>query len=313
MSNPLITGPYDPYNTESHHCLDQYDMHNNNPRSPRPGDSLGGGFDMFFCYNDVKIVEAAKKMWYWNSQGKYVGQRHPELPPEDNPMSRDHYTTTLLTLKLHYMRTGNERSMEKIKEIQQNTGYIISKMARRTFTLALWSKAIQGKKFSEFLYYILEIIIVGLFYVPVHKLLGAIANFTEEVEQEDWKPWPESERLQDLPKYKQVIDDIMYPAYAMELAGWQLYVLDGFPRLRGFLKRLHRPMISKTNRQQMMLFGMKNISRERIEAYKPMKGGRSSGWLCNRNDRNMRVLDPSPTHNNKDVDQLRLLYNHTQL
>jgi hypothetical protein len=227
-------------------------------------------------------------------------------------MSRDHYHSTLSLLKMHYDRTGSTASMAKIKEITDETGYIISKMARRGFGLKWWSEAIQGKKGYQVLWHLNGIIQSVFVYLPVHFILGAIANFTEEVEQEDWIPYPEGERLQDLPKWKQVIEDIMYPSYAMQMVGWKLHVVDGLP----FLKKLHqmayRPMIGKTNYVQQMLLGMK-VPRERIESYKSMMGGRWGGYLSNRNDRNMHVLNPQPHYNQVDVDVARKLYNETQL
>jgi hypothetical protein len=309
--------PIGPYSREAlppdtYHHLDEYGMARLD-WNHKPGDSLGGMMRMYFVYNDPKLVTSSASMWYFDSSGKYVGQRHPILPPEDHPMSRDHYTTTLLTLKLNHMRTGNESSMAKIKEITDNTGYIISKMARRTFGLHWWSKAIQGKKFYQFLYHWFEIISAVFIYLPIYAILNPIGNYGKEVDQEDWVPWPDGERLQDLPKYRQTISKILYPSYSMLLSGWQLYVLDDFPLLRKIQQSVYRPMIGKTNYVQQMLFGKKDIPRDKVESYKAMRGGRWSGWLNSRNDRNMRVFEPPVQVNNVDVDILRMLYNETQL
>lgn len=309
----LQIGPYMVRATEleAFQYADKYNMYATYSKSKGQGDSLGGNADMYFVYRDERFVHSAMNMWYWNEQGKYIGQRHPEVDPDDHPMSRDHYHSTLSVLKMHYDDTGSQASMDKIKEITDNTGYIISKMARRGLGLKWWSKAIQGDRFRQALWHINGIVQAILLYLPVHFILGAIAKFDEEVEQEDWKPWPESERLQDLPKWKQVIEDIMYPSYAMQMVGWKLYVTDNH-----WLKKLHqkayRPMVGKTNYVQMMLLGM-DVPRERIESYKAMRGGRWGGYLSNRNDRNMRVLDPPFKYNNLDRDVARKLFNETQL
>ena len=112
--------------------------------------------------------------------------------------------------------------------------------------------------------------------------------------------------------YRKTIDKIIYPSYAVLLKGWQLYVLrDSF--LKKVVQRLYRPMIGRTNYMQQMLMGMKNIPRDVVEMYQAMEGGRWSGWLNNRNDRNMRVRFPRPNFNNIDSDMVRKLYNETQL
>lgn len=309
----LPIGTYKPDATEeeSYIFVDEFDFFATRSSDQGRGDSLGGGADMYFAYDDPRFVFSGEKMWYFDSYGKYVGQRHPLVHPDDHPMSRDHYHSTLSMLKMHYDRTGSTASMAKIKEITDETGYIISKMARRGMGLKWWSKAIQGKKFYQTIWHIDAIMQSVLWYLPIHFILGAMTKFSTEVEQEDWKPWPESERLQDLPKWKQVMEDIMYPSYALQMVGWKLYVVDDH-WLKKIHQKVYRPMVGKTNYVQQMLLGMK-VPRERIESYKAMKGGRWSGYLSNRNDRNMRVLDPQPQCNRLDMDVARKLYNETQL
>lgn len=307
----LTIGPYLRTATpdQAFNLVDEYGFHRMTNGND-PGDSLGGNFRLLFCYDDPLIPKASAEMWYFNSQGKYVGQRHPTLPPEDHPMSRDHYTTTLLTLKLFNIRHHTTLYDAKIKEIHDNTGYIISSMARRTLGLKLWSKAIQGDKWSEFGMYMLEIVTVAFVYLPVYMLGSLIANFKPEVDQWEWVK--NDNLLQAEPEYKQWIDKIIYPSYSMLLSGWRLYILNGFPLLKRILKALYRPMIGETNYVQKMLFGKKNIEREYVQFFDPMKGGRWSGWLNNRNDRNMEVLTSKPSYNNIDVDIARKLYNETQ-
>jgi len=317
----LEIGPYKPNATEeeAYFHVDEFDMCATRSSSRMRGDSLGGCKNMFFCYNDIRFVFSAEKLWYFNSYGEYTGQRHPLVPPEDHPMSRDHYINTLLILKMHYDRTGSTASLAKIKEITDNTGYIISKMARRTFGLKWWSKAIQGSKWHEFIFYMFEILTVAIVYLPLHKLGSWIAEYGEEVDQEDYVPYPDGPRLQEQPIYKQKIDKWIYPSFALQLSGWQLHVLDGFPRIRRFLKFLYRQMVGKTNYVQLMLFGYKPkystfklMLKEKIESFQPMQGGRWGGYLSMRNNRSMKIRDPRPTYNNVDCDVARKLYNETQ-
>lgn len=303
----IALGKYSPTLGE-YNVVDQFGMHGYIDNRYH-GDSLGGGYGMYYCYNDPCFVEAAKDMWYFDENDNYTGQRHPRIFPEDHPMSRDHYITTLLTLILHYKRTGDEGSLAKVREITEETGYIISSMARRTLSIKLWSKALLGDKKAEKRFYWLQILTVALVYLPVHKLLSLVARYGSEVDQEEYKLHP---ILQELPKYKTWISKTIYPSYALLLIGWQLYMLDDCSNKR-VLSWLYRQMVGKTNYVQKMLFGKKGIARERVITYKPMKGGRWSGYLSCRNDRNMAVLKPKPQYNNVDNDLARRLYNETQI
>ena len=312
---PLLpVGPYKPDATadEAYNHVDEFDMFATYSPNKGRGDSLGGSADMFFCYNDTRFVFSAEKLWYFNEDGKYIGQRHPLISPEDHPMSRDHYHSTLSMLKMHYDRTGSTASMAKIKEITDETGYIISKMARRGLGLKWWSEAIQGKKFYQALWHINGIIQAVLVYLPMHFIFAKSA-FSEEVDQWEYVPYPEGPRLQELPKWNHWISKATYPSYALQMVGWKLYVVDGLPFLKRIHQAVYRPMVGKTNYVQKMLLGVKGIDREFIQFYQAMKGGRWGGYLSERNDRNMRVLLPQPQYNNVDVDIARKLYNETQI
>lgn len=316
----LPIGPYkhDATEAEAYSYADEHDMAVTYSENGGKGDSLGGGADMYFCYNDPRYVFSAEKLWYFDSYGNYIGQRHPDVHPDDHPMSRDHYHSTMSMLKMHYDRTGSTASMAKIKEITDNTGYIISKMARRGFGLKWWSEAIQGKKGYQVLWHINGIIQGVLWYRPISYIVGKIIGFSEEVDQEDYIPYP-GPRLQDFPKWKQWLHHLMYPSYALQMVGWKLYVVDD-----SWLKRLHQkaylPMVGKTNYVQQMLLGLKPktqsskiVLKLNVESFRAMKGGRWSGYLSNRNDRNMRILLPQPQYNKVDCDTARKLYNETQL
>ena len=73
-------------------------------------------------------------------------------------------------------------------------------------------------------------------------------------------------------------------------------------------------MVGNTNYVQQMWLGKKDIPRDKVESFKHMRGGRWSGYLNNRNDRDMKVFtDDRYTVNLQDVDLVRHLYNETQL
>ena len=317
MNKALALGPYSPVArpVEAFHIVDEHNMMvTENIRGNRAGegDSHGNNFITYLLYNKVKHVLASGDLWY-REDGEIVGQRHPHVSIEDHPMSRDHYINTLLSLKLNSQRSDIQYLYLTMIAIITKTGWKISKMARKTLSLHLWSHAIIGNKVAEWFFYLTEILTVALFYIPIHKLGSWITGYGDEVEQEDWIPYPEGERLQDLPKYKQVISKIIFPSYALTHAGFQLYVLKNYPRMRRLLKRLNLQMVGKTNYVQQMLFGKKNIPRDKVEMFEAMIGGRWSGYLSSRNDRNMNILDPQPKYNNLDVDLVRFLYNETQL
>jgi hypothetical protein len=145
----------------------------------------------------------------------------------------------------------------------------------------------------------------------MHFIVGGILNFQEEFEQEDFVPFPEGPRMQEKPKWKQWMHHLMYPSYALQMVGWKLYVVDDH-WLKKIHQKVYRPMVGKTNYVQQMLLGMK-VPRERIESFKSMRGGRWSGYLSDRNDRYMHVLNPQPHYNKVDCDTARKLYNETQL
>ncbi len=320
----LLIGPYNPDATEknSYFFRDEHNLIVTRASNGGIGDSVGTTMIIYLLYNDPKLIEGIANQWQISPEhnNKLVGSRHPDyVEKEDLPlfhlgkkMSRDHYIYALVGMRIWENRTGQKHP--KLKEIVDATPFGIRSMARWTLPLILWSKALQGNKVALWWYLAQNILIANLFYVPLWKLGNKIAKFGEEVEQEDWIPYPEGERLQDLPKYKQWISKITIPSYALKFSGIRLYVVpDTFPRMKKALMKANLKMVGKTNYVQQMLFGKKGIPRERIESYKSMQGGRWSGYLNKRNDRGMKLHTKNYTENVKDVDMARFLYNETQL
>jgi len=325
----LLIGPYNPDATKenSYYYRDEHNLFINHNTRTDNGDSIGGTQDAYMIYNDPKLIEGIDNCWQYRNEykgkdykGKMVGVRHPDYMEKDGlpffhlgaKMSRDHYIYTLVALRIWEMRTGLKHP--KLEQIIKATPFGIRSMARWTLPLILWSKALQGNKVALWWYLAQNIAIANLFYIPLWKLGNKIADFGEEVEQEDWVPYPEGERLQEQPKYVRWISKITIPSYALQFAGTRLYVVpDTFPRMKKMLMKSNLKMVGKTNYVQQMLFGVKGIPRERIESYKSMQGGRWSGYLNKRNDRGMKLHTKNYTENVIDVDLARFLYNETQL
>ena len=325
----LVIGTYNPDATEenSYHYRDEHNLISNYSSNRGLGDSIGGTLDVYMNYDDPKLIEGISNCWQYRNEfegkdykGKMVGIRHPDYVEKKEKgffhlgarMSRDHFIYTVVALRLWEIRTG--KKSEKLDQIIKATPFGIRRMARWTLPLILWTKAMRGNKVALWWYLAQNIVIANLFYIPLWKLGNKICKWGEEVEQEDWLPYPEGERLQDQPKYMQWISKITIPSYALMFAGIRLYVVpDTFPRMKKALMNSNLKMVGKTNYVQQMLFGVKGIPRERIESYKSMRGGRWSGYLNKRNDRNMRIHDKNYTENVVDVDFARLIYNETQL
>lgn len=320
----LLLGPYNPDATKenSYYYRDEHNLFINHNTKTDNGDSIGASQDAYLVYDDQKLVEGIDNCWQYSPKhnNKLVGVRHPDyVEKEDLPffhlgarMSRDHYIYTIVALRLWEIRTG--KKSEKLAIIIKNTPFGIRSMARWTLGLICWSKAIGGSKAALWFYLAQNIIMTNIMTIPMWKLGMKIAGWGDDVEQEDWVPYPEGERLQEQPKYKQWISKTIFPSYALFFAGTRLYIIpDTFPKMKKVLQRSYLKMVGKTNYVQQMLFGVKDIPRERIESYKSMEGGRWSGHLTSRNDRPMKLHTKNYTENVIDVDLVRFLYNETQL
>ncbi len=283
-------------------------------------DSIGRTMITYEIYDDPKLIEGIVNLWQYRADfnDKMVGMRHPDIHDAKgryakgywhNRMSRDHYNYTLIALKLWEKRTGKRHP--KLEEIIKETPFGIRRMARWTLGLILWSKSLVGNKFALWIFLMSELFMVNLIYVPIWKLGMKLAKWDEEVDQEDWV----KTLLQDQPKWKQRIDKIIYPSYAISFSAKQLYVTpDSFPKMKKALQKSLLKMVGKTNYVQQMYLGKKDIPRDKVEAFKTMRGGRWSGYLHGRSDRNMYVFPKGKyTANLQDVDLVRHLYNETQI
>ena len=324
----LIIGIYDPDATNdiAYFYIDEYNLAVTYSSNKGIGDAIGRTTDTYIIYDDPELIDGIVNLWQKRPEfkNKLVGIRHPDYVENEDKkwyqlgarMSRDHYIYTLVALKIWEQRTGKRHP--KLEEIVKATPFGIRKMARWTLGLILWSKALNDNNFALWLYLVIELIMNNLIYIPLRKLADKLCGWEEEMEQDEWEQIqndPTKTNLQTQPKWKQKVDKIVLPSFAIMFGATQLYVTsDRFPRLKRAVQKSMLKMVGNTNYVQQMLLGKKDIPRDKVEAFKHMRGGRWSGYLNVRNDRDMKVFtDNRYIVNLQDVDLVRHLYNETQL
>jgi len=328
MLEKLSLSPYIPNAGDdvAYYYIDEYNLCVTYSSNKGIGDAIGRTMRAYLLTNDIKLLEGIVNLWQLSAEhnNKLVGVRHPDYVEDpDKPffhlgarMSRDHYIYTLVALRLYEIRTGKRHP--KHVEIVKATPFGIRSMARWTLGLILWSKASTGNKTALWFNLLIDLIMVNLIYVPLKKLGDKICGWETEVDQDVWDTYEHNSlqtNIQHHPKWKQKINKIIYPSFAIQFSCYQMYVTpDTFPKMKKALQKSFLKMVGSTNYVQQMFLGKKDVPRDKVEAFKPMKGGRWSGHLNNRNDRHMKVLpDGQETVNLMDVDLVRFLYNETQL
>lgn len=329
MENSKIPlGPYvpDATNEIAYFTIDEHGLIINFTTDKGIGDAIGRTLETYTVYDDPELVDAIADLWQYRDEykGKLVGIRHPDFVENEDlewyklgsKMSRDHYIYTLIALKTWEKRTGKPHP--KLDAIVKATPFGIGNMARWTLGLILWSKGINGNKTALWFSLALDLVIINLIYIPVRKICYKLTGWGEEMEQDEWELIqhdPKQTNEQHQPKWFKTMDSIAYPSYAISFSAKQLYVTpDTFPKLKRAVQKSMLKMVGKTNYVQQMLLGKKGIPRDKVEAFKTMKGGRWSGYLNTRNDRDMKLHPEGRyTVNLKDVDIVRHLYNITQL
>ena len=303
---PLEIGPYDRAGVGAYHVVDEWGfLTGTEPPGYGRQDCIGLCMEGYLTYNDKALVEAIWGMWTMEN-GRIVGRRHPK---NDNPMSRDHFINTMVAYEIAQQREPDTH-FGKTCEVQQKfmanfARFRISEMACFVPWMWFWTKYLGSKKRINLVpFYLLEFLTVLLIYYP----LAAISRimFKPEVDQEEWYN-PNIKYIQNLPNWVEVVENWMPQAFSILQSGYILHVL---PRTipNRILRGMYWVLTGRTNYVSKLLFGGR-VSRERVEAYRPMRGGRWSNWLNHRNHREMYVFNPSPPSNNVDRDLLRTLYN----
>jgi hypothetical protein len=247
------------------------------------GDSIGRTVDAYIAYEDTKFISAVKECFIYKVDKRghqYLqGYRHPDyMNDEYNDMSRDHIINTLILLK--YINDE-----ETLKTYSKKLRWKISDRFSFTIDSWLWMMGVAGSWVCLKLWYILTVLIMG-FNAIWNKTIYKIAPFSEEIPQNQFEPYmPEQLTHQQLQLRK-----LLYPAYALNILSWQLYVLKDswFKRL---VQKLTLKITGKENFLMRLLLDDKNLpSFEDVYTYKMMTGGRWSAMLNETNDRDIRII-----------------------
>jgi len=279
------------------------------------GDSIGRSFRGFFTYGDERFLEGIANCWvkverkYWISRflfGKYYyqGYRHPAfaqgIDPQPVGLSRDHLVNTVLAFKY----AGY--SEEFMKEFVTHLRFKISDFALMTINLWLWLRVLAGIKGWGILYYPIEwmVMIVSSLW---NRFMYWRSGFGPEQSQDEFVLIPNSMK----PKSMRRMVKLFYPTYALQWQAWQIKLLPN----KWWKKALQKPLWKITPRYnyviKILLDHPDRPTKEQVEEYKSMTGGRWSGilnpWM---NDRDIRIIEDQKLleFNVLDEDYLKKLY-----
>uniref|UniRef100_UPI0040564B36 hypothetical protein n=1 Tax=Candidatus Electrothrix sp. TaxID=2170559 RepID=UPI0040564B36 len=286
------------------------------------GDGIGRAKDAYFCYGDPQFIEGVKNCWkkiecdpdYEDcSKWKYYWKGHRYPTPEyfAKDFSRDHTSNTFVLMKL----AGED---EWIKDVAENIKYTIrkkhvtssGKVRTHRFTPALWGfvKSFAGKWWGKPLFYGVSFFeIIG--YNIQNGFVYLIGWFSRELHPEDYNA--KRMAIQKQGKWKQFWRKKAYPIYALNLFGWQLFVMND-----NFIKRLLQYMsyllIPRYNHFLMLLFNVGKVTKEQVLEYKSMKGGRWTTPLNELNDRDVFIINKEEwlKENTLDRDLLISMWNY---
>ena len=325
---------YDPNTKDTHYFVQDQMMlsgnYNWNPNGDHgKGDSIGRSRTAYFVYEDPQFVEGTKKCWVrfdcdpdyddcskWDYYWK--GHRYPSEEYYKKDMSRDHVSNTFVLMAM-----AGEK--EWAKDVASHIKWVITKKhqahkgrkfgLRHSFTPALWGfvKQFAGKWWAKPLYYGMNFLEV-LWYNIQNGFCYLMGWFSRELHPEDYN----SERMarQKQSKWRQFWASLTYPIYALNLFGWQLYVMDDC-----FMKRLLQYMsyllIPRHNHFLKLLFNVGKVTKEQVLEYRSMKGGRWGTPLNEINDRHVFIIEDNPHYNAEellkanvlDVDMLLKIWN----
>ena len=256
------------------------------------GDSIGRTVRGAIKPNSSKMMDGPLRCYKYvsGSTKPYIQlYRHPIFMSDDKPntFSRDHYSYLCIGLK-HFNMNAT------LKSIVSGVRWRLSDKFTQTIDLWLWTKAITGNKLASLLFFMIKIPML---------LLNSLNNwfwtvyggFSKEMDQQSYdNAFP----LKLTKRQKWITSDdkfggkvegtLFYPTYALLNSMMQLYVMkDSIGK--SIAKVCARPMVG-TNTVLKILTGIK-VTPEEVYGYKPMKGGRWTTKLNERNDRDTRILD----------------------
>jgi len=290
--------------------------HSWNPNgSNGKGDAIGRSRDAYYAYKEPRFIEGVKNCWTKIQKGNkyyYKGHRYPTPEFLDKDMSRDHTSNTFVLMKL----AGEE---EWLKEVCKHNRWVITdkhinskgkELGRHCYTPALWgfAKSFAGKWWGAPLFYFMSFLELILYHFQ-NGLVYLLGWFSRELYPEDYNAQTMS--LQKQSKWRQKIAKISYPIFALQLFGWQLFVMKKSPMKR-LLQYMSYLLIPRYNYMLRLLFNVGKVTKEQVLNYKPMKSGRWTTPLNELNDRGVSIITDEVLlkANTLDKDLLIALWNH---
>ena len=236
-------------------------------------DSLGRTLDAFIAYRDRRFLEGILSCWKLED-GWWRGKRYPVDYPTEVPMSRDHVYNTIFALKRavdwemvprrHYEHFISHQPVK------------LSDFAKQSISMRLWLKLLQGKPIGK-LYYPLTLLTLKAYKVWnkfIYKITGT-GEIGWEQHQDEFKPILIFPRATILDK----ITGWLFPNYALMSIGNQIEILDN-NYWKTKIKKEAWDLIPKYNYVGKLLFDHpEGVTKEEVEAYKPMIGDRWSDIL----------------------------------
>jgi len=274
-----------------------------------PDDSIFEAFRAYFLYGDERFLEGIESCWVkverrgWLKRflfGKYYNQGYRYPTHYDDNFSRDHLAYTLIAFKY----AGY--SEEFIKDFVKHLRFRISKRFLFTIDLWCWAYAIANIKPYTLLYPPIQWLVLAVS-SKWNKLIYRHIGFGEESHQDDFVKIQNSMKPSGMIKLAKKL----YPIYALHIVSWQIKLLKN-SKWKKRLQKIALTLCPKHNYPiQMLLQSPNPPSREDVESYRSMEGGRWTGilnpWI---NDRDINfIVDPKRLQwNVQDVDYVRKLY-----
>lgn len=237
------------------------------------GDSIGRTVRYSIAKDDDSFLDALSLCI--TPRGIY---RHPSLiGDKPNTMSRDHYVNMICGMLYFKQKT-------LAKKVIKSTKWKLSDRFNKTPDLWLWERAVLGVPFFSTLYYMVSIPL-ALVYGFWNFVLSKIGGFSKEYTNTAYSiMYPIK-----VSKWQMLLRKLFFPTYALSWSLFMNYVLKSSPGKR-ILMRLYTPMIGQANTHLKLLAGIK-VPLSEIDLYVPMRSGRYSTYLNERNNRFCVQLD----------------------
>lgn len=281
-----------------------------NPDDYGEGDSIGRSFMAYVTYGDPRFMEGIENCWQRVDRkgikkflfGKYYyqGYRYPVRLENENGLSRDHLTYTIIAFKY----AGY--SDEFIKDFVKHLRYKISEFAWFRPDLWLWTRAIANiKPYTTLFYPIQWLALAGS--LVWNRALYKYTGFGPEVSQDDFILVANSFKPSRIKK----LAKLFYPTFALHITSWQIKLMPD-SKWKKRLQKLALKLCPEHNYVIQLLNNHPELpTQEQVDNYKSMTGGRWTSilntWLNSRDLK--KIKDPSKiAYNALDEDYLRKLY-----